>query len=149
MTVDQQLIDAAAAALNVTVVEALKEGGQKTVLLTERTGERFVMKVIATGSTLPDAFMMRTRTSGSILRLTRSRCQTWATSVTTTIGVYGQRQGGYLTPRATNATTFSASLRLRTPYKHVILDRRSCCTPHRATRASRATSQQRSRTNCG
>jgi serine/threonine protein kinase len=61
MTVDQQLIDAAAAALNVTVVEALKEGGQKTVLLTERTGERFVMKVIATGSTLPDALKRATR----------------------------------------------------------------------------------------
>jgi len=61
MTVDQQLIDAAAAALNVTVVEALKEGGQKTVLLTERTGKRFVMKVIATGSTLPDALKRATR----------------------------------------------------------------------------------------
>jgi serine/threonine protein kinase len=61
VAVDQQLIDAAAGALNVTVVEALKEGGQKTVLLAERTGERFVMKVIATGSTLPDALKRATR----------------------------------------------------------------------------------------
>jgi eukaryotic-like serine/threonine-protein kinase len=61
MPVDQQLIDDAAAALSVTVVEALKEGGQKTVLLVERAGERFVMKVIATGSTLPDALKRATR----------------------------------------------------------------------------------------
>lgn len=58
---NQQLINAAAAALNVTVVEALKEGGQKTVLLVECSGERFVMKVISTGSTLPDALKRATR----------------------------------------------------------------------------------------
>ena len=61
MPVDQQLIDTAAAALNVTVVESLKAGGQKTVLLVDRSGERFVMKVIATGSTLPDALKRATR----------------------------------------------------------------------------------------
>lgn len=61
MPVDQQLIGAASTALNVTVVEALKEGGQKTVLLVDRAGQRFVMKVIATGSTLPDALKRATR----------------------------------------------------------------------------------------
>lgn len=61
MPVDQQLIDDAAAALSVTVVDALKEGGQKTVLLVERDGEQFVMKVIATGSALPDALKRATR----------------------------------------------------------------------------------------
>lgn len=55
------MIDTAATALKVTVVDALKEGGQKTVLLAERSGELFVMKVIATGSTLPDALKRATR----------------------------------------------------------------------------------------
>lgn len=61
VAVDQQLIDAAAQALEVTVVRDLKEGGQKTVVLVERDGEPFVMKVISTGSTLPDALKRATR----------------------------------------------------------------------------------------
>lgn len=39
----------------------LKQGGQKTVLLVDRGGDRFVMKVISTGSTLPDALKRATR----------------------------------------------------------------------------------------
>jgi serine/threonine protein kinase len=59
--VDQQLIDAAASALEVEVQSRLKEGGQKTVLLVGRTGDQFVMKVIATGGTLPDALRRAVR----------------------------------------------------------------------------------------
>lgn len=61
MAVDQALIDAASDALEVTVQRPLKQGGQKTVLLVERQGTPFIMKVISTGSSLPDAFKRATR----------------------------------------------------------------------------------------
>jgi serine/threonine protein kinase len=53
--VDQQLIDAAAQELGVTVQRALTQGGQKTALLVDRSGQDFVMKVISTGPSLPNA----------------------------------------------------------------------------------------------
>jgi eukaryotic-like serine/threonine-protein kinase len=43
------------------VTQSLKQGGQKTVLLVERGADTFVMKVISTGSTLPDALKRATR----------------------------------------------------------------------------------------
>lgn len=61
MAVDQKMIDQAAAALGVSLEQPLKQGGQKTVLLVSRGGEKFVMKVISTGSTLPDALRRATR----------------------------------------------------------------------------------------
>jgi eukaryotic-like serine/threonine-protein kinase len=55
------MIDQAAAELGVSVQKARKQGGQKTVLLVERDGDPFVMTVISTGSTLPDALKRATR----------------------------------------------------------------------------------------
>lgn len=56
MPVTQELIDEAAALHGVTVMRPLRPGGQKTVLLTERElGEQLVLKVIAIGSSQPDA----------------------------------------------------------------------------------------------
>lgn len=45
----------AEAELEVTILEPLKQGGQKTVLLVEKNGEQYVMKVMSTGPSLPDA----------------------------------------------------------------------------------------------
>jgi serine/threonine protein kinase len=61
MAVDQQMVDDAARELHVTVTRALKQGGQKTVLLAERGNDSFVMKVMSTGSTLPDALKRAVR----------------------------------------------------------------------------------------
>lgn len=61
MAVDQQLIDAAAGELGVSVERPLKQGGQKTVLLVQDGHDTFVMKVISTGSALPDALKRATR----------------------------------------------------------------------------------------
>ena len=47
MPVDRALIDEALAALGVTEIRPLRNGGQKTVLLVDRNGEEFVLKVIA------------------------------------------------------------------------------------------------------
>jgi len=55
MTVSQDLIDAASQALGVSVIEPMKQGGQKTVLRVERDGNVHVMKVISIGSSVPDA----------------------------------------------------------------------------------------------
>lgn len=56
VAVTQELIDEAAALHHVTVVRALKPGGQKTVLLAEAPdGEQLVLKIIAVSSSLPDA----------------------------------------------------------------------------------------------
>jgi eukaryotic-like serine/threonine-protein kinase len=52
--VTQALIDEALAAFGATELRDLKTGGQKTVRLVERSGERFVMKVIAIESGAPD-----------------------------------------------------------------------------------------------
>lgn len=54
MPVDEQMIAEAAAALNVSVLRPLKQGGQKTVLLADRQGEEIVLKVISLSS-MPDA----------------------------------------------------------------------------------------------
>jgi eukaryotic-like serine/threonine-protein kinase len=53
--VDEQLMTAAQAALDVTAVRDLRAGGQKTVRLVARDGEELVLKVIAVESGLPDA----------------------------------------------------------------------------------------------
>lgn len=42
-------------------MSALKDGGQKTVRLVERTGERFVLKVIQAGSSNPQALLRASR----------------------------------------------------------------------------------------
>lgn len=55
------MIDDAAQDLGVTVSRPLKQGGQKTVLLVERGSDNFVMKVMSTGSTLPDALKRAVR----------------------------------------------------------------------------------------
>lgn len=61
MPVDAQLVTDAAAALGVTVKEPLAEGGQKSVLLCDRSGETVVMKVIANSPKLPDGLRRATR----------------------------------------------------------------------------------------
>ncbi len=61
MPVDQQLVADAASALDVTVKEPLAEGGQKSVLLCEGSGETVVMKVIANSPKLPDGLRRATR----------------------------------------------------------------------------------------
>jgi serine/threonine-protein kinase len=53
MPVDQALIDLAHGSLNTTDVQALRTGGQKTVRLVEREGERLVLKVVAVESGAP------------------------------------------------------------------------------------------------
>lgn len=56
MPVTQELIDEAAALHGVMVVRPLRQGGQKTVLLAQRPdGDELVLKVIAIGSSQPDA----------------------------------------------------------------------------------------------
>lgn len=55
MPVDAQMEVEAEAELEVTILEPLKQGGQKTVLLVEKNGEQYVMKVMSTGSSMPDA----------------------------------------------------------------------------------------------
>jgi eukaryotic-like serine/threonine-protein kinase len=59
--VDEQLVTDAASALDVTVKEPLAEGGQKSVLLCDRSGETVVMKVIANSPKLPDGLRRATR----------------------------------------------------------------------------------------
>lgn len=61
MTVDKMMEDAAADGLDVTISQRLKQGGQKTVLLVERETDQFVMKVISTGPSQPDALRRATR----------------------------------------------------------------------------------------
>ena len=62
MAVDQALIDEALAALGVTEIRPLRNGGQKTVLLVDRNGEEFVLKIIAieSGETHPDEAQLAT-----------------------------------------------------------------------------------------
>lgn len=55
MAVEQGLIDDAMSALGVTPVDDLRTGGQKTVRLVDREGERVVMKVVALESAPADA----------------------------------------------------------------------------------------------
>lgn len=61
MAVDKATEDAAANGLEVTIVQRLKQGGQKTVLLVEKGTDRFVMKVMSTGPSQPDALKRATR----------------------------------------------------------------------------------------
>ncbi len=61
MPVDRQLASDAATALEVTVNKPLVEGGQKSVLLCNRSGETVVMKVITTSPSLPDGLRRATR----------------------------------------------------------------------------------------
>jgi serine/threonine-protein kinase len=61
MTVAQALIDEACAGLGVTEIGSLKDGGQKTVRVVERAGERLVLKVIRVGSTSPEALQRAAR----------------------------------------------------------------------------------------
>jgi serine/threonine protein kinase len=61
MPVDTATEEAAANGLGVTVVQRLKQGGQKTVLLVEKGTDRFVMKVMSTGPSQPDALKRATR----------------------------------------------------------------------------------------
>ena len=53
--------DAAANGLEVTVVQRMKQGGQKTVLLVEQGSGQYVMKVMTTGPSQPDALKRATR----------------------------------------------------------------------------------------
>jgi eukaryotic-like serine/threonine-protein kinase len=61
MAVAQALIEEACAGLGVTEVGSLKDGGQKTVRLVDRAGERLVLKVIQVGSTSPQALQRAAR----------------------------------------------------------------------------------------
>lgn len=61
MAVDKAMEDGAANALGVTVSQRLTQGGQKTVLLVEQGTDTFVMKVMSTGPSLPDALKRATR----------------------------------------------------------------------------------------
>ncbi len=53
--------DAAANRLEVTIVQPMKQGGQKTVLLVEQETDQYVMKVMSTGPSQPDALKRATR----------------------------------------------------------------------------------------
>ena len=55
MPVDDPLLNDALDALAVTKVRDLRSGAQKTVCLVDRGGEELVMKVVAVGSSAPDA----------------------------------------------------------------------------------------------
>jgi serine/threonine-protein kinase len=55
VSVDDALLNDALDALGVTKVRDLRSGGQKTVCLVERGGEELVMKVVAVGSSSPEA----------------------------------------------------------------------------------------------
>jgi len=61
MAVNKKMEEAAADGLEVSVVQRLKQGGQKTVLLVESGADRYVMKVMATGSSQPDALRRASR----------------------------------------------------------------------------------------
>ncbi|MEJ7787471.1 MAG: protein kinase [Solirubrobacteraceae bacterium] len=66
MPVDETLIDQALNALDVERIRDLRAGGQKTVLLVGRDAAELVMKVIALGSSSPDA-MSRARREVELL----------------------------------------------------------------------------------
>ena len=55
MPVTDQLVNEAMKALSLEPVRALRDGGQKTVRLVRRAGEELVLKVVAVGSSSPDA----------------------------------------------------------------------------------------------
>lgn len=61
MAVDQALLEEAYGGFGVVEVGALKDGGQKTVRLVERDGDRFVLKVIQAGSSNPLAMLRASR----------------------------------------------------------------------------------------
>jgi serine/threonine-protein kinase len=61
MPVEQALIDEACTGLGVTEAAPLKDGGQKTVRLVERGSQRYVLKVIESGSTDPLALQRAAR----------------------------------------------------------------------------------------
>lgn len=55
MTIDSHLVAEACTALGVVEIAQLKDGGQKVVRLVERSGERVVLKLVALGSSQPEA----------------------------------------------------------------------------------------------
>lgn len=55
MTVDDAMLDAAMAALGVESIRDLRSGGQKTVRLVRKEATELVMKVVAVGSSSPEA----------------------------------------------------------------------------------------------
>lgn len=61
VAVDEAMENTAAEELGVRILQQLKQGGQKTVLLVERGSDQYVMKVISTGSSQPDALKRATR----------------------------------------------------------------------------------------
>ena len=61
MSVDQALIDEAAAAFGAVVVGPLKDGGQKAVRIVDVGSERRVLKVIQLGQTSPESLQRASR----------------------------------------------------------------------------------------
>lgn len=61
MAVDKALLEEAYGGFGVVEVGALNDGGQKTVRLVERDGDRFVLKVIQAGSSNPQAMLRASR----------------------------------------------------------------------------------------